>query len=378
MRSATALHCSSLIMRFRLTTGLAGLLPVASVDGLGVPLDRIDCALYGDELTLERVFLGRTRPNELRRSPTRKTARNTARRHRDRSRIWRQDHNPINRRAGLARPPLAAEPARRVDPQCARSLPAARAGHTHHATDGPSEPPRARDPLRHCRIRPNEPALSPPVPVLASRVGQEQADSPSMSSLELLACLAPFLVRVRMPLRLSLLSCHTRPSHVPRSASFRHHTLKPSRSIPRRNGESSSPRCRHSLLGCVRNGRQRLGRKHSGRRRDVGAPCGARRRRWPRRGWPLGTGPPGRRGDAKAPQRIMGHMMATGPLRPAALFGARARPVPQTRAGDPVWAATSTQTLPEPSRRCGVHRGIRPLGIRINVCIYSHLQRHSC
>ena len=50
----------------------------------------------------------------------------------------------------------------------------------------------------------------------------------------------------RIPLRLFLLSS-IRASRVPRSASCRYHTLKPSRSIPRRNGESSSPSCCHSL-----------------------------------------------------------------------------------------------------------------------------------
>ena len=47
------------------------LLPAASVDGPSVPLDRIDCALYGDELTLERVLLA---PQRLQ---------NSALRHRD-------------------------------------------------------------------------------------------------------------------------------------------------------------------------------------------------------------------------------------------------------------------------------------------------------
>ena len=36
---------------------LGRLLPAAPADGPGVPLDRVDCALYGDKLTLERVLL---------------------------------------------------------------------------------------------------------------------------------------------------------------------------------------------------------------------------------------------------------------------------------------------------------------------------------
>ena len=63
----------------------------------------------------------------------------------------------------------------------------------------------------------------------------------------------------------------------------------------------------------------------------------------------------------------MGHMMATG-RQGLSERGQGADPQdPSRRSGMGITgAATSTQTLAEPSRHCGVHRGILFLNIEVN------------